>query len=277
MIVEHHFHEDYCATGILMTTHVEIVASHIPKVAKKAFEKMRSIVNRLNRFDSNSELFLLNNGIKNEWVKISSVMYRVLDLSLKMNKETSGVFTVDFEGREKKPDGIHGYKLKSSKNGYFVHLKKDTLINLGGIGKGFIVDEVFEFIKASGSKNILVNAGGDLRATSQDLPWKIGLKNPYINGDTFACLNIKEAAVVSSGIYARPQKSGNSTHTHFYNIKTKSYMKQTPYSQVTIQGYSAAVSEVYAKCIVMGTSLVLGNNLKGIGVDDQTKRVERIY
>ncbi len=45
-----------------------------------------------------------------------------------------------------------------------VLLKKEGMaIDLGGIAKGYAVDRAFELLRSLGYKNLIVNAGGDLR------------------------------------------------------------------------------------------------------------------
>jgi thiamine biosynthesis lipoprotein ApbE len=276
MIVEHPFHDKYVAKSVLMTTNIEIVASYVRGLAGKGMVYMSALVDRINRFNPTSELSGLNNGAKNEWRSVSKLMYDLLEKSSRLKAKTNGLFSIEFEGVSKLPNGAHGYELNNENGQYSVKLNKDTFLNFGGIGKGFIVDKVYDFLNERGAKNILVNAGGDLRARSIEAPWKVGIMNPYQKGHCFACLKIRNSAVVSSGITARNVMKKGEKYTHFFNANSKQYMVKTPYSQVTVQGDLAAEAEVYAKCLLMGSNLTLSYGFKGLGVRENTRKVCRL-
>ncbi|MBT5855723.1 FAD:protein FMN transferase [bacterium] len=256
-----------------MTTNIQIIASHHEHLARDAYTYMESLAQAINFYDPISDLSLLNNSSKEKWVGIPKSLYAILELSLKLQNETNNLFRIDFEGLSKTPDGHHGITIKGNQT----RLEKDTIINLSGIGKGYIVDKTFEYLEANGAQNILVNAGGDIRVKSIERPWKIGLTNPFKPSQIFGHINSANSAIVSSGDYARSIKTetGDKT-THFYDPKKKGYIDQTPYSSITVEGPSAAIAEVYAKCLMIDPSCKIKKAYNALAVDRQTKQVTRI-
>ncbi len=61
-------------------------------------------------------------------------------------------------------------------------LKKPALLDFGGAGKGYLVDEVSAIIQKSGAQSHCVDAGGDMYYWSrQNIPINVGLEHPHNN------------------------------------------------------------------------------------------------
>ncbi|MBK6008816.1 FAD:protein FMN transferase [Ramlibacter ginsenosidimutans] len=70
-------------------------------------------------------------------------------------------------------------------------------IDLGGIAKGYAVDQAVAELCASGVASGLVNAGGDLRAFGPRC-WPIELQHPIVSARTRPLLRLRDAAIASS-------------------------------------------------------------------------------
>jgi FAD:protein FMN transferase len=70
-------------------------------------------------------------------------------------------------------------------------------IDLGGIAKGYAVDQAVAALRASGVSSGLVNAGGDLRAFGPHA-WPIELQHPVITARTRPLVRLRDAAIASS-------------------------------------------------------------------------------
>ena len=78
--------------------------------------------------------------------------------------------------------------------------------DLGGVAKGFAVDEAVSIFQEVGVKAGIVNAGGDLRSFGARPGrgyWKIGVQDPDNPQELAGVLEVKEAAVATSGDYQR--------------------------------------------------------------------------
>lgn len=246
-----------------MTTHVEIVAGRNRVLAECALLHMESLVSKINRLDPKSELSLLHKK-KGNWQSISSELVSLFALSMQMEEESKGAFRLDYEGFSKKSDGHHGFELNVETKAVFLHA--DTQLNAGGIGKGFIVDDVVDYLIEQGAEDVLVNAGGDCRVHGVH-SWKIGLFNPLDPSITYGHIKLKKGAVTTSGTYARKN--------HFFDISKKEYMKKPPYVSVTVTGIRAAQSEVYAKLRLMGSRINLPKKYKAMGVSSDDFKVKQ--
>src|SRR5207249_2603866 len=61
-----------------------------------------------------------------------------------------------------------------------------TVINLGGIGKGYAVDAAARVLRAEGLSSFFVQAGGDLFVEGRKpdgSAWRVGIRDPRGNGE----------------------------------------------------------------------------------------------
>jgi thiamine biosynthesis lipoprotein len=69
-------------------------------------------------------------------------------------------------------------------NGAVRSERRDVVLDLGAIGKGYAVDSAIELLQQRGIHNALVNAGGNLRAlghapgNNNTQPWRIAIRDP---------------------------------------------------------------------------------------------------
>jgi len=95
-------------------------------------------------------------------------------------------------------------------------------LDLGGIAKGYIVDETVKFLQKQGIKKGIVNAGGDLKVFGEK-SYSIAIRNPFNKKNVIArsppeaddaaiskIIKVKDKAVCTSGNYERPGHIVNS-------------------------------------------------------------------
>jgi len=93
---------------------------------------------------------------------------------------------------------IDGIRMKSRNP----HVKLD----LGGVAKGYGIEQLIELLKKQGIQNAIVNAGGDLKVIGQhgDRPWKVGIQDPMNRQTVLASLDVHPGeSVFTSGNYER--------------------------------------------------------------------------
>jgi thiamine biosynthesis lipoprotein len=80
----------------------------------------------------------------------------------------------------------------------------DARIDLGGIAKGYGVDQAVVALREWGIEDALVNVGGDLYAMGRSEdgnPWRIGIRSPENVHRLVASFELTDAAVATSGDY----------------------------------------------------------------------------
>jgi thiamine biosynthesis lipoprotein len=78
--------------------------------------------------------------------------------------------------------------------------------HLGGIGKGYAVEQAVKLFRERGVKDFMIQAGGDLYVggTKDGRPWNLGINDPRgPGGSSFASLALSDATFSTSGDYER--------------------------------------------------------------------------
>jgi len=106
------------------------------------------------------------------------------------------------------------------------------LIDLGGIAKGYAVDEAIKFLRKRGVKNALVEAGGDLYCMGEGPQgkWRVGVQHPRKMNRIFEVIGLKDRAVATSGDYYRFFFIKGKRHSHIINPKTGMTVQENPMS-----------------------------------------------
>lgn len=94
-------------------------------------------------------------------------------------------------------------------------------IGLGGIGKGYAVDQVYGLFVKRGLYNFYINGAGDIRVHSRpDAPrkWRVGIRNPLSKdaSKSVGVIQMHSGAVASSGGYVH-NVNGDTKNHHILN------------------------------------------------------------
>lgn len=101
--------------------------------------------------------------------------------------------------------------------------KTGMAIDLGGIGKEYAVDSVFEMAREMGFRDIMVDFGHDVRVAGsppEGGPWKVGLESPLSPGRCWTGVAVDDMAVASSGNYARRFVVNGKSYGHILDPRT---------------------------------------------------------
>lgn len=194
------------------------------KAALQAFQEIKRIEYLMSPWIESSDVARINRSAGKDWVKVSPETMAVIKKALEVAQLSEGGFDITVgplvqlwrKAREKGiPPPMQEIKTNLSlvnfRNVIFnsegrVFLKKEGMaIDLGGIAKGYAVDKAFELLNNLGHKNLIVNAGGDLRAggTKLDQPWSIGIQHPRESQKIMVRVSASDIAIATSGDYEK--------------------------------------------------------------------------
>lgn len=149
-------------------------------------------------------------------------------------------------------------------------LHNNTRIDLGGIGKGYAVDQVVALLQQHKVSAAMVTAGGDTRIIGHKTgqPWVVGIKNPRNTAESALLLPLDEAMAIStSGDYERFfLDAEQQRHHHIINPQTGKNPLHDIQS-VTILGPDATTTDGLSTTVfVLGpdAGMALVNRLDGI-------------
>lgn len=128
-----------------------------------------------------------------------------------------------------------------------------TQLDLGGVAKGYIVDQAILFLAERGITNAIVEAGGDVRVLGGcpgQFIWerpravRIGVQHPTQPESLLAVVSTYDGAVLTSGNYERYFIQDGVRHTHIVDPRTG--MTVRGISSVTIAAPEAALADAIA-------------------------------
>lgn len=100
-------------------------------------------------------------------------------------------------------------------------------IDLGGIAKGYIADEIVAYLCGAGAARGIVNLGGNVFALGEKedgRPWRIGIRAPQRrdsgNEKPVAVVEVRDKSVVTSGTYERAFEKDGAVYHHILDPRT---------------------------------------------------------
>jgi FAD:protein FMN transferase len=223
------------------TVEITLMGSHeeeVRKAAMQAFQEIRRIEQLMSPKTTSGDVFRINQSAGMEWVTVSPETLDVIRKAKEISTLSEGAFDITVApltqiwrtAREKgiPPSAEEVNKLLELVNfreiliapeGKVFLKKKGMAIDLGGIAKGYAVDKTFEILKSLGHENIIVNAGGDLRAGGKRLnqPWTIGIQHPRESDKLMAKVLLSDSAMATSGNYERFFMYQGKRYGHIFN------------------------------------------------------------
>jgi len=157
-------------------------------------------------------------------------------------------------------------------------------INLGSLAKGFIVDEVVEYLKQQEVISGFVNAGGDMRIFGREKPFKIGIQHPRSeSNEIIDVINVGNKSVVTSGDYERYFLKDGKRYHHILDPLT-GYPSQYAIS-VTVIAETALIADAYSTALFLlepEQSLKLAQEIDGLEaiiyyiIEDKIQKLETL-
>ncbi len=193
----------------LLGTYVEIAADSAD-IINTSFAAIEQIHALMSAHDPDSELSKINRLGHREPVRLSSKTFEVLERALHWWQLSGGLFDVVAAGSRSLADGRiprhsdqpHPIATDSRSlllSGKTAHLTEPACLDLGGIAKGYAVDEAISAMRRCGAVRGLVNAGGDLFGFGRD-PWTITVVDPAMRRPVAEVALRDEALATSSSI-----------------------------------------------------------------------------
>ncbi|UCD29552.1 MAG: FAD:protein FMN transferase, partial [Planctomycetota bacterium] len=255
------------------------------KIAKKcirdALAEIHKVDELMSDYKSDSQISLVNRDAFKRAVEVGESTYEVLQRSVEFSKLTDGAFDVTVgplvdlfrsAGKEQVAPNeeqiaqarlkVGFEKLKLDDKNMTVQFTVDGMrLDLGGIAKGYAIDEAIEAMQRCGANGAMVDIGGDIRCFGTPLKdkdhWLIGLQDPNSTvegiggGELLLKLKLNDGAIATSGDYQQFVLIEGKRHSHIMDRKTGTSAKGL--SSVTIIAENAIGADALATAVsVMG-------------------------
>lgn len=208
-----------------------------------AIDEVKRVENLISDWIPTTEISAVNKNAGIQPVKVSTEVFNLVDRALKISKLTDGAFDISyasmdriwkFDGSMKKMPTEDEIKASVSKVGYqnvilnqedsTIFLKnKGMKLGLGGIGQGYIADNIKDLLREKGCKSGVINVSGDINTWGSQLdgkPWTVAIVNPMNKSKVFATFPLVDSAVETSGSYEKFVVFNGKRYTHIIDPRT---------------------------------------------------------
>lgn len=196
---------------------------------------------KYSRFREDSLISEINRCAGVSWVETDEELDSMLVLCDWFNWDTSGVFDPtslplarlwDYHAENPRvPSALEveearelvGWSKVQRRKGAILLPEVGMALDLGGIGKEYAVDRVFEQAQDAGFKDVMVDFGRDIRVGGEAPGkggWRIGLEHPHDPGRCWTGLLLSNRAVTTSGDYLRGFTAGGRYYGHIIDPRT---------------------------------------------------------
>ncbi len=219
----------YCFSHNSMATVFEVIIIHkdtqyAQQAAQAAFDELDRLEQQLSRFIENSDISRLNNLPANQPLQLGLEAFECIQLSASLYEQTSGAFDVTVgslmdcwlseektlltPSKEQLDEASRCTGLPLVKLDEIEHtielLTSPVKIDLGGIGKGYAIDQMAKLLDDWSIDTALINGGcSSVLAIGKPVKtkgWHITLSNPVNNKQTLTNFYLQNQAVSGSGL-----------------------------------------------------------------------------
>jgi thiamine biosynthesis lipoprotein len=210
------------------------------QLATAAFDEMRRIDRLMSTYKPDSELSRLNARKRAQPMVVSAELFGLIRDSLAYSRLSDGAFDVTYASvgylydfpSHRRPSTLAVRRALPGVD--YRHLKLDAprrsvsferagmRVDLGGIAKGYAVDQAMAVLRRGGVTRAMVNAGGDTLIVGDRFgkPWVVGIRDPNNRDQVVLRLPLSDTAISTSGDYERFFDEGGVRYHHIIDPKT---------------------------------------------------------
>lgn len=245
---------------------------------------IRYVDKEWSRFQTDNELYRLNNLKIGEEMTLTPPLFDILQKAEHYRKSTGGLFSpylypqLQFHGYRKpfpfQKAQTSNYSMPELYHKETAPFEFDSLtfsvrrvetgkVDLGGIGKGYAVQAAAQWLKEIGhARTGIVDGGGDITVWSGgSKEWIIGVAHPFFKEREIAQYRLKNGSIATSNTVYRSWKQGDQQKTHILDGRTGMPVK-TSLIQATVVTDDCLDAEVAAKLCFMVDDNDLENQLQ---------------
>ena len=251
------------------------------RLAGQCFERVKKLNNTFSDYLPDSEVSQLCAKPAKVAYPVSDDLFFVMEQAQEISNASDGAFDITLghatrkwrESAQKKrqlpEDGENQATFKDvilNPKTKTVLLRKPLMIDLGGIAKGYIADQLMVILKQAGVKQAAVIIGGEMvftEAPPGKEGWRVGVERP--SHETLGVLTVSNTALSTSGDSYQFFEQDGVRHAHL--IDPSIGKSKTNRLNVTTVAKSAILADAWATALRVSTpqnALKLANETKEI-------------
>ena len=247
------------------------LASHVAAAVCRALDCFEILERKFSCFDPESELSQVNRLAATKPVHVSAEFFRVVLQGIKYSRRSEGAFSIALaslirlwrkcaaQKRWATKSEIRAARLCSDFRFIRLNQVEQTIyvdapgvgLDLGGLVKGYAVDQARQILRRSGVSRALINAGNSSLSAITPVggsPHAIGLRAPHRLWKLAGSLWLRNESVSTSGSYERGWNIEGKSRTHL--IDPRSGVPLGRMSGATVVCGSAMLAEVASKMLL---------------------------
>ncbi|MGM0571408.1 FAD:protein FMN transferase [Marinobacter sp.] len=253
---------------------------------RSVFAEFTAVDRMMSRYREDSELSRVNREAAEREVRVSKPLFEVLARAGDIARLSGGAFDVSFAsvghlydfraghqpGQDEVREGLTRVNYRDVSldegSGTVRFGNPGLMLDLGGIAKGYAVDQGIEVLRQAGIEHARLSAGGDMRLLGdrRGRPWMVGVRDPRHRERQAVVIPLEDTAISTSGDYERffIDDTGQRVH-HILSPATGRPVGEV--QSVTILGDDAVTTDALSTAVfVLGAEqgLALIDSLDGI-------------
>lgn len=231
----------------------------------------------MSTYDPQSELSLLNLSHNAGWQEISVDLYRVLMMSMQLNRQSQGAFDITVgplvnlwgfgptKSLEHVPEqtqielalakvGSEVIDIRQRDESFELKLSSPRYMDLSAIAKGYGVDVLGRLLQRQGINNYLVEVGGEIIAHGQkpeNNSWRIAIEAPKDDGRSAqVIIPLSEMGIATSGDYRNFFEQDGQRFSHTIDGRT-GYPVKHDLASVSVLHESVAMADAWATALTV--------------------------
>lgn len=256
----------------LMGTIIDLMveAPTADKLINEAIERLHTYNHRFSANDASSELSVVNHQAGVKAIKVNPELFELIRIGKEHSLAQSSSLNIAIgpvveawrigfsDAKQPDPKLIKSKLRLTNPQDIILNPKEQSVflskqgmsLDLGSLAKGYIANQIMTFWIKEGASAALINLGGNLLVHGSNPNrtngfWTVGIQNPQkIRGNHIAIVPLKNASVVTSGIYERVLKIGKQRYHHILDPSTGSPIR-TRIASLSIISHSSLVGEIW--------------------------------
>jgi FAD:protein FMN transferase len=245
---------------IVEITLFEVETQRSAEAFEDAFAAISHVQRQMSFHDSGSTLSRINAEAFTRPVPTDDGTFRVLQMANLLFSASNGVFDPTIAPHLESAGFLpKSYRKDPPKKASFADVEllpqkrvrfrqPGIRLDLGGIAKGFAVDQAVSALRKNGIEHGLVNAGGDLRAFGSR-PFNVGIRDPHRAGLVFTSFRIKNIALATSAHYFADRFKPRAAVGPFIDPKLGRFRGEL--ASVSVAAETALVADALTKIVML--------------------------
>ncbi len=234
------------------------------KAVRAAFAAIERVHGLMSFHDAKSDVGRLNRSGAKRSVRVHAWTHCVLRRAIKLHADTEGLFDIavgpalvrgGWLPRQTKLPRTRGTAADIIlSKGRRVRFHRPLLIDLGGIAKGFAVDQAITALRRNGATSGGVNAGGDLRVFGAQ-PELVHVRLPESPGTLVPLMSVQDAALATSAHYFAQRKVRGTLRTPIHHPLRREFSAQK--FSVSVQASECWLADALCKIVWLAGAAAL--------------------